>query len=42
MVDHGNYLPVNAHLRLGFRLVQKVLILKLFGETFFQPLRDGR
>ena len=35
MVDSGNHLSMNTHLRFGFKLVRKVFILKLFGKTFF-------
>ena len=35
MVDSGNYLSMNTHLRFGFKLVRKVFILKLFGKTLF-------
>lgn len=42
MVDHGNHLSMNTHLRFGFRLVRKVFILKLFGKTFFWEAKAHR
>lgn len=35
MIDHGNYLSMNTHLRFGFQLIRAVFVLKLFGKSFF-------
>ena len=35
MVDGGNHLSMNTHLRFGFKLVRKVFMVKLFGKTLF-------
>ena len=35
MIDHGNHMSMNTHLRFGFRLVRMVLIVKLFGKSFY-------
>ena len=35
MVDSGNQLSMTAHLRLGYKLLRKVFIAKLFGRSFF-------
>ncbi|HEY2946043.1 MAG TPA: hypothetical protein VGN09_26665 [Vicinamibacteria bacterium] len=34
MVDYGNRLSMNTHLRFGFRLVRAVVVMKLFGKAF--------
>jgi GNAT superfamily N-acetyltransferase len=43
MVDHGNLLSMNTHLRFGYRPVRKVLVTKAFGKSFFlnAPLRQS-
>jgi hypothetical protein len=35
IIDYGNTLSMNTHLRFGFKLVRKVLIIKIFGKSFF-------
>jgi hypothetical protein len=34
MVDYGNRLSMNTHLRFGFRLVRTVVVMKVFGKAF--------
>lgn len=43
MVDFGNRLSMNTHLRYGFRPVKKVFVITLFGRSVFthKPIRDG-
>ena len=33
MVDYGNRLSMNTHLRFGFRLFRRVLVIKVFGQS---------
>ena len=35
MIDHGNCLSMNTHLRFGFRVVGCVFVVKLFGKSLF-------
>ncbi|PYU11624.1 MAG: hypothetical protein DMG37_16100 [Acidobacteria bacterium] len=35
MIDRGNYLSMNTHLRFGFRPIRTVFVCKLFGKSFF-------
>ena len=35
MVDSGNHMSMNTHLRFGFRPVRAVFVFKLFGKSFF-------
>jgi hypothetical protein len=44
MVDRGNRMSMNTHLRFGFKLTRKVLILKTFGKSFFleQPVHHEK
>lgn len=35
MVDEGNTVSMNAHLRLGYKLYRKVYVLKVLGESFY-------
>jgi GNAT superfamily N-acetyltransferase len=35
MVDYGNRLSMNTHLRFGFRLVRRVFVIKMFGLVVF-------
>jgi hypothetical protein len=40
MVDYGNRLSMNTHLRFGFKLVRVVCVVKIFGKAFC--LRESR
>jgi hypothetical protein len=46
MVDHGNQLSMNTHLRFGYSPVYVVMVTKVFGKSFFStaPLcnRSGK
>lgn len=35
MIDRGNHLSMNTHLRFGFQPVRVVFVLRLFGKSFF-------
>ena len=35
MVDYGNRLAMNTHLRFGFKLFRRVFIIKVFGKSLF-------
>jgi GNAT superfamily N-acetyltransferase len=35
MVDEGNTVSMNAHLRLGYKLYRKVYVLKVLGKSFY-------
>jgi hypothetical protein len=35
MVDYGNRLSMSTHLRFGFKLVRRVLVVQIFGKSFF-------
>ena len=35
MVDYGNRLAMNTHLRFGFRIFRRVFVIKLFGRSTF-------
>jgi hypothetical protein len=35
MIDRGNHLSMNTHLRLGFRPIHTVFVFKLFDKSFF-------
>jgi hypothetical protein len=35
LIDYGNSLSMNTHLRFGFKLVGKVFVIKIFGKSFF-------
>ena len=35
MVDYGNRLAMNTHLRFGFRLFRRVIVIRLLGLSFF-------
>jgi GNAT superfamily N-acetyltransferase len=49
IIDYGNSLSMNTHLRFGFKLVRKIFVIRIFGKSFFfkrslaeskQPLAD--
>ncbi len=35
MVDYGNRLAMNTHLRFGFRIFRRVFVIRLFGRSIF-------
>jgi len=35
MVDYGNRLSMNTHLRFGFKLFRRVFVIKMFGKSLF-------
>jgi hypothetical protein len=35
MIDYGNRLSMNTHLRFGFQIFRRVVILRIFGKSFF-------
>ncbi len=35
MVDYGNRLSMNTHLRFGFRLFRRVFVIRMFGKSIF-------
>jgi len=35
IIDYGNSLSLNTHLRFGFKPVRKVFVIKVFGKSFF-------
>jgi hypothetical protein len=35
MIDYGNRISMNTHLRFGFQLTRKVFVLRAFGKSFF-------
>lgn len=41
MVDGGNRLSMSTHLRFGFKVVRKVMVLKLFGKSIFWEKQVG-
>ncbi len=44
MIDRGNQMSMNTHLRFGFQQVRVVFVLKLFGRSFFisRNVHDNR
>jgi hypothetical protein len=44
MVDYGMRLPMNTHLRFGFKLFHRVFVIKMFGKSMFigRPLRGDK
>jgi hypothetical protein len=46
IIDYGNSLSMNTHLRFGFKPVRKVFVIKVFGKSFFfrrtlRPSKSG-
>ncbi len=35
MVDYGNWMSMNTHLRFGYKPFRRVLVVKVFGKSFF-------
>jgi hypothetical protein len=35
MIDYGNRLSMNTHLRFGFQIFRRVVIIRIFGKSFF-------
>jgi hypothetical protein len=35
LVDYGNRLAMNTHLRFGFRLFRRVVVIRILGKSFF-------
>ncbi len=35
MIDYGNDLSMNTHLRFGFKIFKSVFVINLFGKSFF-------
>jgi GNAT superfamily N-acetyltransferase len=42
MIDAGNHLSMKTHVRFGFRVVRKVLVVKMCGRTFSWKRLRGR
>jgi hypothetical protein len=44
MIDYGNRISMNTHLRFGFKLTHKVFVIRVFGKSFFlkRPARGDK